>query len=152
LIYYGIKGLLPYYEVRKWVKGSAEICSLKELYEMVKDGQYSETKYYYPLVEYAYNYKGIKYLNNCVSFEKQNIWTSGLNGWGDKLPETNKPWHSWIINESVAVYINPELPQQSVLLPFLTKKRKSHHLALIFGGVLIFGLWLLLWYHNMVIA
>ena len=148
LIAFGAKASLPYCEAKKWIKSTATIRSLKETYEFVKESEYSKIKYYYPLVEYFYSYNNTTYTNTCVTFEKQNIWTSGYNLWGDKLPEKDKPWHSWKDNKEVTVYINPKSPQQSALLPFLSKKRRSHHLALIASGVLIFVIWALLIYYN----
>jgi hypothetical protein len=148
LIIIGFKGLLPYSEAEKWIKSTATINSFKETYETVKEGPYSETDYYYPLVEYSYQHNDIQHTNNCVTFEKQNIWTSGYNNWGDKLPDSEKPWHTWSPGCEIEVFINPKKPQVSVLLPAVSKKRKSHHLALIVAGVLIFITWATLQYHN----
>ena len=147
----GIKSLLPYYDAKKWKKEIATINTIHEIFESVKVSQYSSTNYYYPLVEYSYHYKGTKYTNNCVTFEKQNIWTSGYNNWGEKLPDNERPWYTWSPGCKLEVFINPKNPYISVLLPFISKARKSHHLALIVAGVLIFIIWAILKYNNITI-
>ena len=113
----------------------------EETYKNVKEHQHSETKYYYPVVLYTYIFEGKEYRNSLVSFEIQNIWTTGYNGWGDKLPDSNKIWHSWKSGTVLDVYINPRNPNTSVLIPSITKHRKSHHLALIVSGILVFLFW-----------
>jgi len=147
LIVSGYNGLLRYKKATKWLKDTAIVDSITETYDLIQ-GRYSRTPFYYPEVEYSYLFNGTRYTNNCVTFEKQNIWTSGYNKWGDKLPEEDKVWHAWSQGNNTDVYINPKSPQQSVLFPFITKKRKSHHMAMIVGGILIFIVWLLLKYHN----
>jgi len=144
LMAFGLNGIIPYHVAKRWIKVKGTIEVIKEHVEEVWDQQYSATSYYYPLVKYIYNYDGNNYKNDRVSFEKQNIWTDGINLWGDKLPESDKPWHEWVEGKEIDVYINPKTPQESVLIPFLAKKRRSHHLALILSGVIVFVLWMLL--------
>ena len=151
LIAFGVKNLLPYFNAKKWIKSTATIRSLKETYELVQESEYYKTKYYYPLVEYFYSYNNSTYTGTCVTFEKQNMWISGYNSWGDKISKKEKPWSSWKENNQVTVYINKKSPHQSALLPFLSQKMRSHHLALIASGVLIFIAWVLLKYYNITI-
>jgi hypothetical protein len=142
LIARGIKSLLPYYQSKKWLKCKATIHRIEETFETVKVSQYSETEYYFPLVEYSYEFNSQSHSNDCVTFEKQNIWTSGHNAWGDILPETEKPWHSWTVGSYIDVYINPEKPHMSVLIATLSTSRKSHHFAVILSGVILLIIWI----------
>lgn len=147
LIISGYTGLLPYKKAKKWLRDTAVIDSITETHDLIQYGG-SSTPFYYPEVEYSYLYNGTRYTNSCVTFEKQNIWTCGYNNWGDELPEEDKAWYAWSQGNNAEVYINPKSPQQSVLFPFITKKRRSHHMAVIVSGILIFVAWLLLKYYN----
>lgn len=141
LVSFGFIGIAPYLEAKNWLKSTAKILHIKEDFKNVMKSQYSETRYYYPVVLYTYTFEGKEYTNSLVSFEIQNIWSTGYNNWGDMLPDDNRIWHSWEPGTVLDVYIKPRNPAISVLLPVISNKRKSHHLALVAAGILVFLFW-----------
>ena len=146
LISLGIKGISPYSKAKKWIKEKATIQFIEEDHETVRESQYLHIPYYFPNIEYAYDFHGTEYTNNLVSFERQNIWTCGLDMSGNKLPENSKPWNTWELGTVIDVYIDPNSPNQSVLFPVISKSRLFHHLAVIIGGCLVFSLWFIIVY------
>ncbi|HKJ62761.1 MAG TPA: DUF3592 domain-containing protein [Hyphomicrobiales bacterium] len=143
LMFYGYRGVLPYERAKDWVKGTAILLEYKEMSEVIP-GDESRTEYFFPLVWYEYRFNGEKHTGSQVSFEKENVWTANQTYWGGAQPESYKPWHAWEVGRIMDVYINPKKPEESVLMPTLSKARKSHHLAVTTAGAFVFILWILL--------
>ena len=146
LIILGAGNILPYWLVRKWQRHEAVITIITEAIEKVPESQYSLKNYYYPLINYHYQYNGQDYDSDKVSFEIENIWLPECNAWGDKLDEKEKFWHGWTQGTIIPIYINTAVPSESVVINRLSKKRRSHHYAVISAGVAILILWAVLRY------
>lgn len=139
----GLYGLTPYINAQNWIATNSLIKSIDETSEQVKEQKYTMTTYFYPSIEYSYEYNGKLYVNNKVSFDKKNIWTTGYNNWGDKLKETEKFWHNWKPGDTINIFVNASKPDQAVIIRELTKHRKSHHYAMVATGAIMFCIWLL---------
>ena len=97
--------------------------------------------YLYPEVEYEYSHNGQNYMSTVVADSVRDVWVPEINAFGDKTPEAKKIWQNWVCGAEVPVFINPQNPHQSVLINRPSKKRKSHLLALIVSGLLVFFVW-----------
>ncbi|MEW8202129.1 MAG: hypothetical protein AB2764_08460 [Candidatus Thiodiazotropha endolucinida] len=144
LILIGGGSLLKYKQHSDWIEDKAKIVDIGEASEIVAIGQYSQLKYFYPVIDYEYAVDGKNYSGNTVSVEKENVWVPEVNGWGDPNPDTVRWWLSLNPEDDIPVFINPKNHSDTVLVKGASKARRSHHLALLLGGVLLGLIWLTL--------
>ncbi len=144
LILSGFGSLLGYREQAKWIEATARLTSVNEREEEVAVSEYSRIKYYYPEIEYEYKTNGALHSGRNVSFEKENVWVPEVNKWGDPTPEEKRWWLSYKPGDEIPVYINPGDESEAVLVKYVVKARRSHHLALMASGFLLGLMWLLL--------
>ncbi|MEW8352752.1 MAG: DUF3592 domain-containing protein [Candidatus Thiodiazotropha sp.] len=142
LIGIGAGSLLRYRSQTSWMESKAKLVSIEEQEEEVAISQYSRLKYRYPLIEYEYTADGKPYSGFIVSLEKENMWVPEVNDWGDPTPEQDHWWRSLKPGDDLPVYINPRNHGEAALLKGVSKGRRSHHLALLSGGILIGLIWL----------
>lgn len=141
LILIGLRPLLKYKEQEYWTENSAEVKSINELEEEVATSHTGRLKYYYPAMEYEYPANGSMHFGKTVSFEKENIWVPEVNELGDPTPKEKRWWFSLSPGDRLPVYINPRNTNEAVLIRNKSKHRKSHHLALIAGGIILGVIW-----------
>lgn len=134
LILSAVKGIVTHWRARGWAKVQGTIKALAEAYDE-KTIFYATIKYFFPAVRYEYEYNGRKYLSDKVAIDKEDIWVPEVNLWGDRIREDEKFWRSWQLGTSVSVYVNPQHPDQSVLIKQVSRQRRSHYLALLIGGL-----------------
>ena len=139
-IYLGSSRIITYIRARNWVSNTATVASISEGQSLVVL-RYQKIKFYFPLIEYIYQYGGNSYSSNRVSFEKQNIWIPEVDIWGMPLDNSKKFWKDWSKDSIILIYVNPKNPAQSVIIKNLNKKRSSHHFALIIAGLLVLLIW-----------
>ncbi|MEW8523899.1 MAG: DUF3592 domain-containing protein [Candidatus Thiodiazotropha endolucinida] len=144
LILIGGGSFLKYKQHNNWIEDKAKIVDIGEASEIVAIGQYSKLKYFYPVIDYEYAVDGKNYSGNTVSNEKENVWVAEVNGWGDPNPETARWWLSLKPEDDIPVFINPKNHSDTVLVKGASKVRRSHHLALLLGGLLLGLIWLTL--------
>ncbi|MES9825549.1 MAG: DUF3592 domain-containing protein [Candidatus Thiodiazotropha endolucinida] len=144
LILIGGGSLLKYRQQNNWLEDKAKIVDIEEQSEIVAIGQYSKLKYFYPVIEYEYAVDGKKHSSVTVAHEKENIWVPEVNGWGDPNPDTVRWWLSLKPGNDIPVFINPKNHSDTVLVKGASKARRSHHLALLLGGILLGLTWLTL--------
>lgn len=144
LVVIGAGSLLKYKSQQNWIESKAKLLSSEEQEEEIAISQYSKLKYYYPIIEYAYAANGKSYTGTTLSHEKENLWVPEVNNWGDPTPAKDRWWSSLKPGDVIPVYINPQDHSEAVLVKDVTKARRSHHLALLTGGILIGLLWLTL--------
>ena len=68
------------------VENRSKINTHRRAKEEVAISEFSNLKYYYPIVEYEYITNGLAYSGNIVLVEKENIWVPEVNNWGDLTP------------------------------------------------------------------
>lgn len=144
LVGLGVARMYPYLRSRNWVAGTARVVSISELCAQVRLTYNVRIKYYFPKVEYEYKSEGSQLKSNRVSFEKQNVWVPEVDSWGSPADKTRVLWANWSKDSTIPIYINPNNPKESVIVRDLSKKRRSHHLAFITGGILLLLAWAVL--------
>jgi len=135
LIFVGLKGVVIYIRAKSWVPTSAIIDPLSENYTE-KAEFYTKIKYYFPIVRYQYEFGGKQYFADRVSLHIQDIWVPEVDNWGNKTSEEKKIWRKWRVNESIPVFVDPRKPHRSVIERKMPKKRRSHYLAMLAGGLI----------------
>ncbi len=136
--------LLEYRRQVYWKKTRARVDGIRECEQAVAIGKTSRLTYYYPQIEYAYVVDGTSYTGTLVSIEKENVWIAEFDDWGAPIPEHQRWWRSIQAGDEIQVYVNPYKPQQAVLVNSISRDRRSHHLALLIGGIILALVWLLL--------
>jgi hypothetical protein len=149
LISAGIQALSRYTAQSKWPERRAIIKTIKECEEEIALSQYSRIKYFYPVAEYEYLANGVTYLGRRVSLEKENVWVPEVNEWGDPTPMAERWWLSLKPGAEITVYINPKNEREAVLIRCINKNRRSHHLALVIGGLTLGSIWIFLVKYNL---
>ncbi len=144
LIALGVGRMIPYLRARNWVSETARVLSITELGSEVWLTYNMRMKYCFPQIQYEYLSQGGAHKSNRVSFEKQNIWVPEVDGWGNPTDKTKRFWAGWSKDSNIPIYINPNNPRESVIIRVLSKRRRSHHLAFIAGGIFILFVWVLL--------
>jgi hypothetical protein len=135
-VLWGLKGLWPYWQARRWVAAAAVITEFEEAAREITI-KYSAIRYLYPLVRYECEVDGKQYVGDTASFEIENIW----------VPEDAQPspaWRHWAAGSPITIFHDPADPRRSVVFPALSSKRRSYHLAIIAAGCLIVGVGVLL--------
>ncbi len=140
----GIYRLNKYNSLKKWIKLEAVISSIKEKHKEVALSEYAKVKYFYPEISYDYTINNYNHKSNSVSSNVENIWVCEIDNYGLETKDENMFWRSLKTGDTIDVFINPKQPQESVMVNTISKNYKSHNLALIISGVLIFSLWLYL--------
>jgi len=144
LMYQGAIWLRFYRSLNHWQKVDAVITALDEQWissELASD--YSR-KYRLPTIEYEYQLNEATHRSSRVSHEPENIWVPEVDSWGIETKAADKFWANWQVGSSIAVYIDPANHNRSVIINRLSKQRKSHHLALFIGGLILLFVWALL--------
>jgi hypothetical protein len=139
---FGVKGILPIIKSKNWKQVSATVVSIDEAHEEVAYSEYQKIKYFFPLIEYTYEFDGEKYTSNNVSFDIQNIWIPEVDSFGNKTNDDQKSWSAWAVGSKIDVYVDPKRPSNSIVYKGLSKKRKSHIIALLLVGTILLSLWL----------
>ena len=143
MMFYSLRILKHYGDLQSWPLEKAKIDHIQEVVDEEPDGNTGTLKYYYPKIKYHYTIDGQSYHSDQVSLEKQNIWRAEANIWGKELTENEKWWSALKQGYELSTYINPNNPADSVLIKNLRNSRRSHHLTILSGGILINLLWLL---------
>lgn len=149
LLFLGGGAALQYKAQANWIENKAVLKHIKECEEEVALSAYIRIKYFYPVVEYEYVANGATHSGTRVSYEKENVWVPEVNNWGDPTPIEKRWWLSLKPGEQLPVYINPRNAKEAVLIKTVAKNRRSHHFALITGGVIIALIWLFLVNYNL---
>lgn len=136
--------LNKYNALNKWIKLEAVISSIKEKYKDVALSEYTTVKYFYPVISYGYIINNHSYKSSSVSSNIENIWVCEVDNFGVKTKDENMFWRSLKNGDVIDVYINPNQPKEAVIVNAFSTNYKSHNLALIISGILIFSLWLYL--------
>lgn len=144
LIAWGWRGIRPYIRARRWIPVQANLTSVSSAFRRVVVGDGGVTiRYYFPEVRYAYQFKDRAYAGDRVSFELENIWESERDGWG-RPRKMDWHWMSWSAGAPIEIFLNPAAPSEAAIVRDLSRARRSHHLAIVSGGVLVGGIWALL--------
>jgi len=136
LIAIGLYRIFTYNNTNTWKSVSANILSIEEHYKEVVVA-YSLIKYYYPKISYEYTFNKVKYNSDTVCKNIENIWVSEVDNFGVKTKPEKRFWSAWKVNGNIEAYVNPNKPQESVIIKTINKKYKSHNLALIISGILL---------------
>jgi len=129
LILWGALKLRMYLNAKKWDKTHGILIEVSE-------GEFKELNLYstptvftYPKAKYKYSVGNEEYFNNAVTFEKRNCF---------KYKDGNNEfWNNWKEGENIDVFYNPSNPAESILIPYMSKNRRSHYLAIIISGLLL---------------
>ena len=118
-----------YLRARKWHKTQGVLLNVSE-------GEFKEfnelsppTFFKYPKAKYEYTVVDQAHLNDKVTFEIRNYFK--YENAGDEF------WNNWKEGETIDIFYNPSNPTESVIIPYMSKKRRSHYLALFFSGLLL---------------
>lgn len=137
LIGYSVASFFRYFRARNWVSTHAVVTSFSED-AMARWLTYNmRLKYYFPLVQYEYEYNGKKYVSNRASFDIKDIWVPEVDQLGNMTRASDKLWNDWRVGSSVVAFVDPARPNRSVIVREMPRKRYSHYMATMLAGVLI---------------
>jgi hypothetical protein len=125
----GVRSLNRYRAVRHWDRTRGTLTELRSGFaeERVK---YSNLKYEYPIAAYEYQVGERKFTGTRVSVELKNLWVP--------VDEVGKaPWSDWKAGDQVAVFYDPNRPEDALLIPQLQRRRRSHLWAITLAGLLL---------------
>lgn len=137
LLCFGAIPIIRYRKSEAWQKVDAKIISISESFKEVSSSEYQKIKYYYPIIEYEYNFGGTIYTSSQVSFDIKNVWVPEVDNCGAVSEKNVYFWRAWESGSIVNAFVNPSNPSQSCLIIDLSNSRKSHYLSLIVSGLLV---------------
>jgi hypothetical protein len=130
-------------EKARWPQVPAVLTSVDESEFGIADSQYEQSvrQYLYPVVEYEYEVNGKSLRGTKVADAVKDIAVPVIDNLGSKVSDSDKFWHEWVKGTRVTAYVNPEEPSESVLVPQLSKRMRSHYAAIMVSGVLLLFCW-----------
>lgn len=143
LWYLGVKGIASCAWVKRWPVTSGTITSIEEGFQYIAASPYQTIRFIFPIVTYDFFWDGRAHSSNRVSCERENVWVPEVDAWG-VANKGRRLWDDWAVGTQVTVYVNTKKPEDSVLVAHISRKRLSHHVALIVGGTLFFIGWVVL--------
>ena len=144
LILIGTYRLNKYNSLKKRIKVDAVITHIKEKHKDVSLSEYTTVKYFYPEISYNYIINNHSYKSNSVSSNIENIWVCEVDDFGVETKNKNMFWRSLKTGDVISAFIAPNEPNDSVIVNVFSANYKSHNLALIISGILVFSLWVYL--------
>lgn len=142
LMVLGLRQLHQYKKLSKWETVQGKILQTEIGKYSVSSGSYSRpNEYYFPLVNFTFRYKNNDYQSNRYGFDHKSIWSLNL----EEVENTISKLNSY---QDVKVYINPKIPEQSVLNINVSKNRHSHSYALIAAGILLNIVGVVVWIYS----
>lgn len=136
LIFFGVRGLLPYLRSRSWKSIDARVVAISERVKEVWLSESVKIGYSFPELKYEYCVGNKKYLADRVAFQLRDIWVPEVNEWGDKTAAGDRFWAKWKVNTIIRIFIDPRKPWSAVIVRDMDGRRFSHYMALIGSGVL----------------
>lgn len=145
LIIIGVMNYLPYIGARKWISTEGVILNIEEKNKYVWLSVFGGIKYYYPKIEYGYQYNGKEYTSDKVGFSVKDYWIPEVDEWGNIIGSDKRFWTNWVENKAVQIFVNPLCPTKSVITNKPGKKNMSHIIGLIGSGtiLMIVAIWFL---------
>jgi len=129
LIVWAIVNSWKYLKAKKWHKTQGKLIEVTHGSFQELNLYSSPTVFSYPSATYTYTINNKPYKNNIVTFERNNLF---------KIKNIDKSfWDEWKAGDNIEVYYNPSNHTESALVPNMSKKRRSHYLALVVAGLLI---------------
>lgn len=125
-----------YRRTRHWVPVTAKLLEVRERTCLIPIG-IARFPYLYPDVLYTYTFGETPFVGDRVSLEPKNIW----------VPDYEKKdaiWNDWAPGLTVEAYVDPNQPQNALLIRDMSRERRSHYAALFVSGCLIIALGFLL--------
>jgi len=144
LIFFGCRQMRSFYIYRKWINYDAIIIEINEKHRNVALSQYQRIKYFFPEIQYKYEYKNKHYISSNVGFGIESVWVPEVDVWGNKLDKSNCFWFSWKSGQNINIYINPSNPEESVIIRKNSNERINHCVTLCVSGFLLFCVWLVI--------
>ena len=146
-IFYAIGALLSLYSIYRhykyksletWVEVPATIEKIKEVSTFVFQHSLSSISLdlYYPVVDYSYSYKGVKYESRVVSLDISNIWIPMRSNEVTRRYD-HRFWYTWKKGLKINAYFNPTKPKKSVLIKKMSKTYQETNKSLFVAGILI---------------
>ena len=132
----GAWSILKYKDTENWKESVATIKTVEECSEEVWEERSCKT-FYFPKIEYVYNFEDKYFESDKVSLEKKNIWKTKIDVWGYEPPGQKWWWRGLKPGDKLQVFINPNDYKDSVLIKELSKLRGSHYKALVASGLLL---------------
>ena len=128
-IVYGVANLYIGMRTRRWRSVSISVsgCGIGVDEEV---GHYGLLRWYRPVVSYSYSVQGEEYASEVVCVDKKSLWCS---------EESDAKFLLNDILEGGQAYYNPKKPGSSVLVVGLSRRRVSHYLSFVVGGLLVIG-------------
>lgn len=140
----GAAPLLRGRALRHWRRHSALLTHVDERrIEMPMAGSLPR-RFRLPVMRYRYRVQDQTYAGDQVSLDPQSTWVGETDAWGDLTPDEYFWWRQFHAGDQVSVYVDPRDPRRAVLLRRPQSPWQSGALALLAGGAVLIGLWLLL--------
>ena len=117
-----------YRAARRWCVIEGRIVEI-EVEAFKKPVVYVVLDYLRPHVRYEYVVDGQSFINNRISFDRANV----------EVPDEGqaKYWKEWNRGSAVNVFVNPNKPTETVLLPAPRRERSRHYRTVVLAGVLL---------------
>jgi len=118
----------PYRAARRWQVIEGQILE-SEVEAFKKPAVYVALDYSRPHVRYEYVVDGKSFNNNRISFDCANV----------EVPDEGQAgyWKEWNCGSPVNVFVNPNNPTETVLLPAPRRERSRHYRTVVLAGVLL---------------
>lgn len=128
---YGAVRLVQTLGSRNWRKTTGTIDSAEIGEYSLSESQYRRQTYYYPIIVFSFQL-------GARQIQSRNAAADLRSHWSPDKAEIESAMKQYEAGNTVTVYVNPRRPSHSVLWPGLSRYRRSHYLAILVGGILLF--------------
>ena len=124
---------------------TGKILSIKEGTKLIAQ-QYDNWVYFYPIIEYEYNYKDHSYKGKTKWSDTKRLMVSEVDNTGEPAEENLFFWRSKDIGDEIPIFIKEDLPHESIIGFESNSTYKSETKGYLFITILFLFLGLLVMY------
>ena len=127
-----------------WVEINARILSINEETETVLLSDVASMNYYFPRIEYCYEYGGITYESDVVGSDIKSIWMPEYDDFAYPADRKDYFWNNWKEGDTITIFINPKIPEKSIIVKPIKRKDLNYSVSIMFCGVVLLLAWVFL--------
>ena len=140
-IIYSARKYYLYYSMNTWLEINARILSINEVTEKVLLSEVASMNYYFPRIKYCYQYGGITYESDVVGNDIKSIWMPEFDDFAYPTDRKDYFWNNWKEDDTITIFINPKIPEKSIIVKPIKRKDLHYSLFIMFCGVVLLLAW-----------
>ena len=127
-----------------WIETNAIILSINEETEKVLLSEVASMNYFFPRIQYCYQYGDVTYKSDVVGNDIKSVWMPEFDDFAYPINRNNYFWNNWKEGDSIKIFINPKTPEKSIIVKPINRKDLNYGSFTMLCGVVLLFAWLFL--------